>query len=201
MVVNSIEKMKNGKMQICLSDGTDFVLYEKEVKHYKLEVDEDCSPEVLDLIFCEVLIPRCKKRGLHLLEKQDRTEANLREKLIEGLYPKVVIDEAIRYIASFGYIDDERIARSYINFYQNSRSKSRIRQDLIKKGCSISTIDKCLEEEYEEDEISLAMSVLKKKYGNISEYSYEQKAKIYRFLAGRGFSSEVIRHAIDLADD
>ena len=196
MYVVSLTKLDKGKVKICLDNGTDFTLYKAEVAHFELEEDKELSQSAYEQILTDILIPRCKKRGLHLLEKQDRTEANLREKLLAGGYPEFVVDEAIAYIDSFGYIDDERMARSHIRFYQNSRSKRRIKQDLLHKGIDSEVIERCIEEEYETDEVELAVIALQKRNYNFEESTYEERNKAYRFLVSRGFSSDVISKVI-----
>ena len=197
MQVTSLTKLSRGRWRVSLDRGQSFCLYTKELSQYNLEEDSELSDADYESIRQDILIPRCKKRGLHLLEKQDRTEANLREKLLESDYPEDIVDIAIDYINQFGYIDEERMARSHIRFYQSSRSRQRIRQDLLGKGISSEVIDRCLEEEYEGDEQSLINSLLVKKHYDPDNHTYEEKAKMYRFLASRGFSSDSINKAIN----
>lgn len=196
MIINSLIKLNKGRTKICLDNGTDFCLYRAECDRFNIEEGNELSAETYDLIAKEILIPRCKKRGLHLLEKQDRTEANLRKKLSESGYPDEIVDIAIDYINSFGYIDDERMARSHIRFYQSTRSKQRIKQDLINKGVHADIIEICIEEEYECDETELIRSLLDKKGYDSDNATYESRAKMYRFLAGRGFSIDSINKAL-----
>ncbi len=198
MQVTSLTRLTKGRSKVCLDKGTDFVLYKGEISQYDIAEGSFLSDSQYQAIVTEILIPRCKKRGLYLLQKQDRTEANLRSKLKEGGYPEPVIDEAIAYIASFGYIDDERYAASYIRFYQASKSKQRIKQDLMAKGVSGDIIESCLESEYEEDELDMVLKLLAKKKYDSETATYQDKAKLYRFLAGRGFSSDTIKKALDL---
>ena len=154
MEVISLVKLTKGRAKICLQGGTDFVLYKKEYESYGIEEGADLSEADYNQIVSEILIPRCKKRALHLLEKQDRSEKNLRDKLKEGGYSEEIIDIAIDYINDYGYLDDARMAASHIRFYQDSRSKLRLKQDLIGKGISSEVIDRVLEEEYTCDDQS-----------------------------------------------
>ncbi len=198
MQVLSLTKLTKGRYKVWLDNGTDFVLYRGEVSQHDIEEGSFLSDSQYQAIVKDILIPRCKKRGLYLLQKQDRTEANLRSKLKEGGYPAFVIDEAIAYIASFGYIDDMRYAASYIRFYQSSKSKQRIKQDLMAKGVPVDFIEECLESEYEEDELDMVLKLLEKKHYDSETATYQDKARLYRFLAGRGFSSDTIKKALDI---
>lgn len=196
MEITSLVKLSKGRAKICLDNGADFVLYKKEYESYGIEEGTDLSPSDYEEICAEILIPRCKKRALHLLEKQDRSEKNLRDKLKEGGYSSDIIDVAIDYINDYGYLDDARMAASHVRFYQDSRSRNRLRQDLMGKGISSEVIERVLEEEYTSDEQELINRLLEKKGYDKENATYEDRGKMYRFLAGRGFSSESISKSL-----
>lgn len=196
MEVLSLVKLTKGRAKICLAGGTDFVLYKKECESYGIEEGADLSEADYNQIVTDILIPRCKKRALHLLEKQDRSEKNLRDKLKEGGYSQEIVDIAIDYINEYGYLDDARMAASHIRFYQDSRSKLRLKQDLIGKGISADVIDRVMDEEYTSDESDLIEKLLLKKNYDKDNATYEERAKMYRFLAGRGFSSDSINRVL-----
>lgn len=197
MYVKSLVKLTKGRAKICLDSGTDFVLYKKEYENYGIEEESELSLEDYQEICRDILIPRCKKRALHLLEKQDRSEKNLRDKLKEGGYPADIIDIAIDYINDYGYLDDYRMACSHIRFYMDSRSKRRIKQDLMNKGIKADVIERAIEDEYACDETEQIQRLLEKKGYDSDSATYEQKAKMYRFLAGRGYSSESISRVLN----
>lgn len=180
---------KKNKYKVHLQGGMDLVLYKREVKTYGLEAGEELSEEAYQRILEETLIPRAKRRAMHLLEKQDRTRKNLEDKLRESDYPQTVIDAAIAYVESFHYIDDERYARSYVHFHQEGKSKRRIQQDLIQKGIDRDVIALVLEEEYETSEANMIRDLLRKKHYDPESADAKERSKMYRFLAGRGFSS------------
>lgn len=196
MEIVSLIKLSKGRTKICLDNGTDFVLYRGEFGKLDIREGGAISQEEYDKLLQETLIPRCKKRAMYLLQKQDRSEKNLRDKLAEGSYPSEAIDAAIAYVDSYGYIDEGRMAASYIRFYQDSRSRQRIRQDLLAKGVSSDCIDACLEEEYTVDETDLINSLLEKKHYDSETATYQDRCKLYRFLAGRGFSTDSINKAL-----
>lgn len=196
MEVLSLVKLTKGRAKICLAGGADFVLYKKEYEAYGIEEGAELSEADYDEILQEILIPRCKKRAMHLLEKQDRSEKNLRDKLKEGGYSEDIIDVAIDYINSYGYLDDARMAASHIRFYQDSRSKQRLKQDLMNKGVSSEVIDRVMEEEYTGSEEALIKRLLEKKKYDPDTATYEDRGKIYRFLASKGFSSESINRVL-----
>lgn len=194
--ITSICTIKQYKRKVCLSNGADFVLYKKELDRFGLKEEMDLSDELYQQIVEEIFIPRAKRRAMHLLEKMDRSEKQLRLKLKDDGYPPEAVETAIDYVKSYHYVDDERLARSYIRFYQTSRSRMRLMQDLMKKGIDKEVIQRCMEEENETSQIEMIHRLMEKKHYDNSNATREEKAKMYRFLMQRGFPSSEITRAM-----
>jgi regulatory protein len=184
------------KYKVCLEGGADFVLYKRELSKLHIEAGQDLPEELYEQILKEIQIPRAKKRAMHLLEKMDRTEQQLRTKLREAGYASEAIEDAISYVKSYHYIDDERYARTYIRIHQQSKSKQRLKMDLLKKGIDKEVIDLALEEEFEQSEEEMILQLLKKKHYDPSTADQKERNKMYRFLMQRGFRSSDISHVI-----
>ncbi len=195
MTILSIEELpgkKVKKSKVRLQGGEDLCLYAKEIRRLGLKAGEELSEEVYEDIMAMILIPRAKKRAMHLLEKQDRTRANLAQKLRESGYPTRAVEEAVTYVESYHYIDDARYAENYIRYHQEEKSRRRIFEDLYKKGISKDVIENALEAEYTASEEDQILELLKKKHYNLETADLKEKSKIYRFLLGRGFSYQTI---------
>ena len=91
-----------------------FVLYQKEIAAYRIREGGEIPEETFAGIMRELLPRRAKLRCLNLLKSRGYTEKQLAEKLRAGKYPETVIEEALSYIRSFGYVDDAAYARSYV---------------------------------------------------------------------------------------
>ncbi|MCR4674828.1 MAG: recombination regulator RecX [Lachnospiraceae bacterium] len=195
MTILSIKELpgkRAHKSKVQLQGGGDLCLYNKELKKLGLEEGMDLSDEVYQEILKTILIPRAKKRAMHLLEKQDRTKANLTRKLKESGYPDEAVDEAVSYVESYHYIDDERYARNYVRYHQEGKSKRKIFEDLLKKGITKDTINLALEEEYFASEEDMILELIEKKHYDVNTADIKEKSRIYRFLLGRGFRSNDI---------
>lgn len=137
---------------------------------------------------------KAKLRAMHLLERADRTERGLRQKLLLN-YPEEVAEEAIAYVKSFGYVNDRRYAENYIRFRAQSKSRVQILQELQRKGVSRETALAAWEEvsaTEEMDERSLIRSLVRKKYPSGSILDEGQMRRLQGYLARRGFSWEDI---------
>ena len=134
MTITSIQEYDKKKVLIQLDGHLIFPLYRSECKHFDLQEGEEIAPEIYNEIMDKILSKRVKLRAMNLLQKRSYTREGLRRKLEEGKYPEQVINEALDYVASYRYIDDDRYAEEYIRCYCESRSKRRIMQDLYAKG-------------------------------------------------------------------
>lgn len=178
-----------GKSAILFEDGTEVVLYKGEVRKLGLKEGMVVSEELYHQIMVEILGMRAKKRAMHLLERQDRTEKQLYDKLKQNGYPESCIEEAVSYVKSYHYIDDLRYARNYIRYHQEKKSLQRLKMDLMRKGVSKEVIEAAIEEEYLFDEKCKIREILEKKHYSNETMDENAKRKIYQFLLRRGFKS------------
>lgn len=137
------------------------------------------------------------KKAMSLLQHMDRTEWELRSKLNQTGFSEDAIDEAIAYVKSYHYVDDERYARRFVDIYRQSRSMQRIRQDLKKRHVSEHLIDQAVEEVDGDDGVALGKALEKLLRGKI-ELSYEEQQKVIAKLYRRGFRIDDIRKQIDI---
>lgn len=204
MIVLTVEEYRKNRYKVCMDDGTHLILYKGEVRHYSIKEGMELPADVYKELFYEVVGKRAKKRALYLLEKMDRTEKGLTDKLRENEYPKELIDEAVAYVKRYHYIDDMRYAKNYISYHQTGRSRARIRQELMRKGIPTGILDAALEESYadsdEEQELIMIAKLLEKKGYDPLESDIKQKQKIYGYLMRKGFRSDDILRAMKSSD-
>jgi len=193
--IEAIEKSDKGKQKLTFDNGRSFILYQNEIKPYELKEKMTISDELYEELLYQIIGKRAKKRAMHLLERQERTEYQLKEKLRQNQYPPEAIEEAIAYVKKYHYVDDMRYACTFIRCQREKRSKRRIQQDLMKKGIASDIIEAAFSEEGVEDETQAIQRLLKKK-GYSEEISHEDACKIYQFLLRKGYNSADIRHVM-----
>lgn len=141
---------------------------------------------------------RAKLRALHLLTAMDRTEANLREKL-EASYCEETVEKAIAYVKSFGYLDDERYVKNYIESQSRSKSRRQIEQELIfKKGVSKEMVQRGFETAELTDVTEVIQNYMRKKKISADSCDCEQKKKFYAYMMRKGFQIEDLKRVFDL---
>lgn len=201
MKVTKIESVTKTKFKVYVDDQFAFVLYKGELSRYRIVAEQEITREIFQKIKEEVILKRAKLRALHLLNDMDRTESQLRTKLKQGLYPEDIVEQAIAYVKSFGYIGDASYARRYITSRQKSRSKKEIYAELCRKGVARDEIDAAMEECYEDiDETAAIKEILRKKRFDIQKATDLEKQKLYGYLARKGFSYDGIRQVIQVSD-
>lgn len=195
MYIERIEQLEKGRRRLVFETGERLVLYKGEIRSYDLSEGQDISETLYQELLCDVLGKRATKRAMHLLEKQDRTEYQLREKLRQNEYPKEAVEQAIAYVKIYHYIDDLRYACRYVRYQKEKKSNRRLQQDLQKKGVAKEFIEQALLEEGNEDETDAIQRLLEKK-GYTPEMPREQANKIYQFLLRRGYKSSDILYVM-----
>lgn len=198
MQIIRIAELDKKRIKVVLEDRTYFPLYKAEQRRYDLTEGEEISREQFQEIRDEILIKRARKRTMHLLERMDRTEAQLRDKLRQGYYPEDVIEDAIAYVKSYHYVDDLRYAQNYVRSRKEQKSQRKLQMELLAKGVSKQKIQQALEEEYQqENERELILRWIEKKQYCAQEADLKEKRRMYQFLLRKGFQSDDILHVLD----
>lgn len=140
-------------------------------------------------------IKKAKEKAMSLLLIKDRTEKELSERLYHSGFSEVACEEAMEYVKSFGYIDDFRYAKNFIDFRKNEKSKKEIQFKLLQKGVCLELIAVAMEEEYDGETEALQRALKKRLKGkSISDLTLQEKQKLIASLARKGFSlSEILR--------
>lgn len=200
MIVTEILAVTKSRYKVVLEGNIQFVLYKGELNRYHIRQGEEVSDEAYQSIFHEILPKRAKLRCMNLLKSRDYTKKQLEDKLKQGGYPLDIVSEALSYVESYGYIDDERYARNFIEYNISSKSRTRIGNDLIKKGISKELISKAFDElediGVEIDEEDMIHKLLLKKNYNVQTATSDERRKMFAFLYRKGFHSDTICRAL-----
>ena len=117
MTVTQLVKVSSSREKVYIDQNFAFVLYKGEIHKYGICEGKEISTEVYEELMGRVLPKRATLRCMNLLQSKDYTAEQLRRKLRLGFYPEEIIEEAIAYVASYRYIDDERYALDYITYH------------------------------------------------------------------------------------
>lgn len=187
MVVTKIEPA-GAKYKVYIDGAYAFLMYKKELSRYRIETGQEMEEEVYCRIRTEVVGKRAKLRALHLLNDMGRTEQQLRQKLERDGYPEDLIEEAVSYVKSFGYINDDNYARIYINGRKDKKSRKELYAGLLQRGIDKDVIERALELYYEESDAENAIAMLlKKKHYDPEKADRKETQRLFGYLTRKGF--------------
>ena len=192
MEITKIQALTKQKYRIFLDGESAFAVYKGELSRYHLEEGAVLPPEVYEELVNRVVKKRATLSAMHILERTETTEAQLRRKLEESEYPKEAVESAIAYVTSYGYLDDRRYAEHYIEWKKQGKGKARLKMELVQKGISREIIEEVLEStDFGETREMIRQIILKKRKTDIP-MNEKEKQRIYGFLMRKGFSSSDI---------
>lgn len=197
-IVTACRPTGKGRVEISLDERLHLSLYAGEVRKLSLEEGAELGEEQYQQILHEIIGKRAIKRAMYLLQRQERTEHQLREKLLQN-YPEESVEDAVAYVKRYRYLDDERYARTFIRYHQENRSRMRLKADLLRRGVPKDMILHCMEEEFQSDEQEQIRELLLKKNFDADSADEVQYRKMYQFLMRRGFRHSDIRKAMESA--
>jgi regulatory protein len=140
---------------------------------------------------------RAYNYAVYLLSLKLRTEGELREKMKLKKYNPEIIDEVIKKLYEYKYLDDQRYAEVYLENLKKYKNFGYygIKKKLMEKRLPSSTIEKVLADGLAVDEETKIAQRLIIKLGT-EKTTQEQKEKLAQKLRARGFRNDVIAKAI-----
>lgn len=160
------------------------------------EIDEDEWQELCDKINFKKAVNKC----YDLLSRRDHSVKELKTKLLRTVDEQNA-DRAIERMIEFGYLDDEKYAKTLLKHLRDDKkmSKSFIKQEMFKRGISSDIISDLLYEE-EIDNVSSACDLILTKYSRKLQ-TEGGKDQVIAALQRKGFSFSDIREAFTLIEN
>ena len=120
-----VEPVTKTKFRIYLDGQFAFVLYKSELSSCHLKDGESIEEEQVQAILKDIVLKRAKQKAMALLQSMDRTKSELKERLVKQEFPEEIADQAVRYVESFGYVDDRRYVESFILSRKDRKEQKR----------------------------------------------------------------------------
>lgn len=147
-----------------------------------------------------------KARAVGLLSRREHSRLELERKLTPHAESPEALVEVLDELTRAGWQSDARFTQGWVHRKASGQGVSRIVQDLKQQGIAPEAIA-AVKLELKETEFARAQAVWSRKFSNsksaraddshhASKLSHAEYAKQGRFLASRGFSSEVIRRVL-----
>ena len=143
------------------------------------------------------------KKAFDLLSRRAHSAKELRDKLYKRKFHKSDIDTVIAECGRLGLLNDELFANDYAaELAGQGQGRFKIKMKLRNKGLSQDNIEKALEKINDNEEENAEQALKGKLRSLIHEDDInKRRQKAYRFLAYRGFSSDIITKLMDKTEE
>lgn len=146
-----------------------------------------------DIIMSEECV-RARKTAVNILSYSDNTELRLREKLAAKGFSREAADDAVRYVISRGWLDEQKQVESALRYLAEVKlfGRRRILQELRKRGFRRTVIDSC---DFNSCDFAGNCRRLWEKRGNTDD------ERTVAYLIRAGYSGDDIRAARRMSED
>ena len=145
--------------------------------------------------------PRAIAKAVSLLAIRDRSEGEIRKKLLFDRYSDETVDMVLVKLHKEKLIDDQSFSIHWTESCAGQKiGPTRISRDLRLKGVAEKDIATALEQYDEDAQLEQASAFVRKKLRSIGPYSgesVEMKSRIIQMLIRRGFHYETARNAVE----
>lgn len=195
MVIVSAKKQKKHLTLIVLDNGDEVLLDNDICLNYSLKKNKVISEERLCELKYESEYERAKNRALWYLDRSDRTEKTMYEKLVTAGFDKKASAAVIARLVEVGLIDDRRFALRFAEKCAESNiSKREALNKMLQKGVPYDIAKEMLSDT-EVDEEEQIKNIIEKKY--LRKLEAENGAeKVFAALARKGFGFSAIRSVL-----
>lgn len=192
MIIENIEYSdKYNLIRLTISNEKFYVDYDLYYEN-GFEVDKEIDFPTYKQILANDEFNRAKNYALNKISYSQKSTYEIRQKLKDQKFSEDVIEKILAYLDSYGFLNDEAYVKAYIRDKDeiSSWSRGKIRFMLKKKHIDENLIDDYISLIDDEREAEKARFFADKKIKN--DFSYENRVRIFRHLAGKGFDIDII---------
>lgn len=146
---------------------------------------------------------RAQKMVFRYLSYRDRSVKEIRDYLSRKQFSQELSDEIVAYLLEHKFLDDKSFAYNWVEYKkQCGRGPRKISFELYKKGIDKSLIEAAIEEQFKADDVDeIIQDLIVRKRRSLKKgiKPFEQKQKIYAFLASRGYNFDEIKRNLDVS--
>ena len=135
--------------------------------------------------------------AVRLLARREHSQVELRRKLRTRGHRPDAVERALTRLGEYGYQSDARFAESFVRSrVDRGQGRLKIVAGLRERGIE-DDIASALVDLGEPEWRRLATAALRKRFGDAAPADRAEWVKRARFLAGRGFTSDVVSRVLD----
>ena len=196
MIVKKINYSDSFNLVILTIDGEDFFISYDLYNELNIQIDDEISFDTYKIILADDQFNRAKNFALSKISYAQKTSFEIEKILKDNNFSNESIQKTIDFLNEYGILNDELFVKSYVSDKHNISkwAKNKIRYSLKAKKISDELIDNYLKEIDDDEEYENAYNFALKKAKNT--FNIENKQKVYRYLAGKGFEYDIINKVV-----
>lgn len=195
MLITETQRQKKHLTKLLFDNGEEAFLDDDICINYSLKPETQISEEELNKLKYESEYVRAKSRALWYLDRADRTEKTMYEKLVTAGFDRKAAAAVVGRFVEVGLIDDRRFAENFAEKCRNANiSKREGIRKLLAKGVPYDIANEVFSET-EVDEEEQVRAVIEKKYARKLEQENGVQ-RVYAALVRKGFSFSAVRNAL-----
>lgn len=195
MKITGLKPQKRSKKRLSVFVDGEFAfsLDKETVARFRLKEGMNVTAQFLEEVVLDEEYRQCRDYAFLLLSYRARSKKELTERLKKKGYSEKTIERVMNRLIELGLIDDERLARDFVEnrIKVGHKGKWRVRAELLKLGIPKEVVER--EIKTAPDEVTAATMVVDHylpRYRNLDLET--QKRRLIGVLARRGFSPETI---------
>ena len=206
-VITEIRK-ERGRYRVSISSADEFLVPVSLMRERPLTVGQPFDIEEYDNWLMLRQYRHALDRAVAYLAARARSRHEVEAKLLQAGYRPCTVEMVLYKLERERILDDADFARQWVEARSARKlGRSRIAQELRRKGISADEAEDALEAIDEDDQLAGAVALAEKAVARIKPGEDPRKAgnRILAMLARRGYSWDIskkaLRQAMDSADD
>jgi len=198
--ITSLESQKRSRDRVNVYLEGEFAFGLARLVAANLKIGTWLSDEAIAELTSVDGLERAHSRALDYLSYRPRSEAELRDYLLEKEFPESVVEEVLARLNRVGLVDDAEFARYWIDNRARFRPRGgrMLQYELQRKGVASETIEAALDDY---DELAAVRKVAQEQARRLRHLPPDKfRRRLYARLARRGFSSGLIQEILVAQD-
>ena len=200
-IITSIKAQKNQKrVNIYLDNSFGFGLDLENFMKLQLRVNQELTEEEKNEIIKKGELQKSFDKTLRFVMTRPRSLKEVKDYFRRKQIDDFLHQNILERLEKLELLDDQKFAKWWVDQRLEFKHKSKkdITFELRQKGIDTNIIKNVLDDG-EIDELKIAKELIEKKNYKWSRYEEdERKQKITQYLAGKGFSWDIISQAVDI---
>ena len=162
-----------------------------------LKKGQELTPEQIEALEAVKQRESCSRKAMNLINYRDRTGFELRKRLMAAGFGETVVNETVETLVRIGAVNDAAFVRNYALSQKGRYPAGIILKKLWATGVPFSFSEPIVSEICgPEEAYGSALAAARKQAPLIKASSeYERKAKLVRYLQGRGYRGDTVFQA------